>query len=540
MSISKISSLLALSLISSPLSTTVAAPTHTKTISISSPSKEPSYRTSTRRMNHLLATPPMLQPSINHDISALPAHIQPPSSHHIDASLPSEEDCDQVVGIYGNILYPEDQELAQESKIFNWIKDHSKNSNTPFPLSIEELTEISLFALKHFPFSQLISKYFTKCTQDYLQEGQSLEIALENAKQKTLIWSQEVIQDIPTFTGRHKILIARLTQCASQIEKTTHHATKIIQQNPEKAFQSLEEKKSEQIEAPFTWDMRTNVFKQLIDKVISASPNSPCFLALQEVTPQALNDLKQTLVERDLQWISVNNISGEMTLAPREEKVLGEATAFTSTIALSRDLEVLKIKLGDLPTESGSIRKILGVRVRNSHTNKVFTIFTTHTDHQIQNDIYMRTAAKIHEFAINFFQDAPDEQQFVIGGDLNVFDQLGGGQYIERLRKLFAGSKDFRETDYYAPTPIAWSSFIGRPEDPFASQIFEDGILDPNSLDQLIVGSGIELQSAAREAAVYNESGKLLDYYTEKDEYIANLQKRICFSDHFFNIVRFK
>ena len=64
--------------------------------------------------------------------------------------------------------------------------------------------------------------------------------------------------------------------------------------------------------------------------------------------------------------------------------------------------------------------------------------------------------------------------------------------------------------------------------------------MDPNALDQVIVGNGITLQSAAREAAVYNESGKLLDYYKERDEYIVNLQKRITFSDHFFSIVRFK
>jgi hypothetical protein len=510
MSDKKISALLALSLLSAP---------------ITLPASAPSY-------NHTSTSVSALQEQA--------AYIRPSSANHIDAPLPLEMSSDQVVGIYGNILYPEDQELAQKKKLFDWIEAYSKNSSIPFPLSPEELNDISLYRLERFPFSQMISKHFATRIQDLLLDDQSLESSLEKASQETLIWSQEIVQKIPTLEGRYEVLIARLIQCANQAEQTVNNAAKIIRENPKEALQSLLEKRSELIGPPFIWDMRTGVFKQIIDKVISLSPNSPYFLALQEVTPQALSDLKQTLADRDLQWISFNNVSGKETLPPRQEEVLGEATGFTSTLALSRDLEVLKVDLGDLPTESGSVRKILGVRVRNTHSNEIFTVFSTHTDHKIQNDIYARTAAKIHEFATRFFQDAPNEQRFVIGGDLNVFEQLEGDKYVEKLRELFTGSKDFRETDYYAPTPIAWNSFIGRSEDPFSPRISKDGIMEPNGLDQVIVGNGIELQSAAREAAVYNESGKLLDYYKERDEYIANLQKRITFSDHFFSIVRFK
>lgn len=64
--------------------------------------------------------------------------------------------------------------------------------------------------------------------------------------------------------------------------------------------------------------------------------------------------------------------------------------------------------------------------------------------------------------------------------------------------------------------------------------------MEPNAFDHVIVGNGIKLQSAAREAAVYNEWGELLDYYKERDEYMENLQNRITFSDHFFNIIRFE
>jgi hypothetical protein len=178
--------------------------------------------------------------------------------------------------------------------------------------------------------------------------------------------------------------------------------------------------------------------------------------------------------------------------------------------------------------------------VRNIHTNETFNLFTTHTDHKIQNDIYARTAAKIHEFATRFFSDAPTQQRFVIGGDLNVFEQLGGANYLERLRELFPYAQDFRETDYYAPNPIAWSSYIGRPDDTYSARIAKDGVIEPSALDHILVGNGVALQSSGREAAIYNESGQLLDYYNARDEYLANLQKRITFSDHLFNIVRFK
>ncbi len=460
-------------------------------------------------------------------------YIHPPLANHIDAPLPQITTSDQVLGIYGNILYPQDKEEIEQKKLADWIEAYSKDSSVPFPLSKEDLSDISLYILERFPL-KTIRSYFANQVEDKLARGQSLKTALENAGQETLIRAhlyKEIAEKIPSWEGRAEILTKKFIECRAYVEQI------ISQDNP---HEILQQRSNDLIKAPFTWDMRLQVFKQMMDKVISTSPNSPYFLALQEVTPQALNDLKKTLANRDLQWISFNNMSGKETLAPQQEKILGEATAFTSTIALSPNLEVLKIELGDLPTESGSIRKILGVRVKNTHTEEVFNLFTTHTDHQIQNDIYVRTAIKIHEFATQFFQDAQAEKRFVIGGDLNAFNGLGGDKYIEKLRALFIQSQDFRETDYYAPNPIVWSSFIGRYDDEYSARIAEEGIVEPSALDHIIAGNGIQLQSAAREALVYNDSGKLLDYYEEKDEYIENLQKRITFSDHFFNIIRFK
>jgi len=540
MSDHKISALLALSLISAPLALPASAssynPAKTATSTISSETTTSFQRASTRRMKHLLAATPVLQ-SLSTQVR-LQDYIHPSLANHIDAPLPQVTASDQVVGIYGNILYPQDREQIQQEKLTDWIEAYSKDSNTPFPLSSEDLNDISLYILDRFP-SAITYRYFATQVRTALSAGSPLENALEKARQETLIRAalyKEMVHNIPAWEGRCEVLTGKLVECADQIEKIIDRDTKMIRANP---TETLQQTSSDLIEPPFTWDMRTQVFKQMIDKVVSTSPNSPYFLALQEVTPQALSDLKKTFADRDLQWISFNNMSGKETLSPGQEDVLGEATGFTSTLALSRDLEVLKVELGDLPTESGSVRKILGVRVRNTHTNETFNLFSTHTDHKIQNDIYARTAAKIHEFATRFFSDAPTEQRFVIGGDLNAFEGSGGDKYIERLRELFTGSQDFRETDYYAPTPIAWSSFIGRYDDTYSGRIAKDGIVEPSALDHIIVGNGVELQSAGREAGVYNDSGRLLDYYKERDEYIANLQNRITFSDHFFNIVRF-
>lgn len=545
MSDHKISALLALSLISSPIALPASAPSYTKTVSstILSETTPSSQRASLRRMKHLLATMPGLQslsPKVSEPVAApLQEYIQPSLANHIDAPLPQVTASDQVVGIYGNILYPQDKEQIQQKKLTDWIEAYSKDSNAPFPLSPEDLNDISLYILDRFPLGT-IHRYFAAQVQQALIAGQSLESALGKAREETLIRAnlyREMVHHIPKWEGRCEVLIAKLIECADGVEQIVDRDAKRMRANP---MEALQQTSSDLIEPPFTWEMRTQVFKQMIDKVISASPNSPYFLALQEVTPQALSDLKKTFAERDLQWISLNNISGKETLPPQHEEILGEATGFTSTLALSRDLEVLKVELGDLPTESGSVRKILGVRMRNTHTNETFNLFSTHTDHKIQNDIYARTADKIHEFATQFFSDASTEQRFVIGGDLNAFEGSGGDKYIERLRELFTESQDFRETDYYAPNLIAWSSFIGRYDDTYSGRIAKDGIVEPSALDHIIVGNGVELQSAGREAAVYTDSGQLLDYYKERDEYIANLQKRITFSDHFFNIIRFK
>jgi hypothetical protein len=521
----KIATLLGISLLTTPLLPLQSSPSSSSHAQeVTSPS---SWRASVRKMKAQLAS-----------------YIQPSQANYIDAPLPQTDAADAITGIYGNILYPQDREQAQQKRISDWIAANEKDASIPFPLSEEEISNISLYR-----FDRLIVKTyrhsFIEDVQIHLSKGSTLESAMAQASDEAMIRAEryrEIATRIPQWAGRAEVLAVKLTECADRAKKILESDIKIIQKNPETALQTLLEQTTiEQIQAPYTWEMRTQVFNQLVEKVASLAPNSPYFLALQEVTPQALGDLKKTLAERNLQWISLNNKTRKATLAPGCEEILGEAGAFTSTIALSPGLEVLKVELGDLPTESNSERKILGVRVRNTHTGEITTIFTTHTDHEIRNDLYAKTAVKLHDFATRFFADAPESaERYVLGGDLNAFEQLGGADYIEKLRTLFAGSQDFRETDYFAPQPIAWSSFIGRPGDAFAASIAEDGTLAPNALDHLIAGSSIKLQQASRQAAVYDESGQLLDYYQDRERYMESLKKRITLSDHFFNIVRFK
>ena len=475
---------------------------------------------------------------------SLPVHIYPPLANYIDAPLPQITASDQVVGIYLNILYAQDKEQIQQKKLRDWIESIAEDSSIPFSFSPEESKDFALYILDGFPLS-MMRHYFAESVCKSLVNGQFLENALAKAKYETLrlaLVYRMAAQKISNWEGRGEILIKKLLECADQASQIIEQETVAIREKQDEALrQILNTTVIDLIKPPFTWDIRIQVLKQMIDKITSSSSNSSYFLALQEVTPQVLSDLKKMFAYRNLQWISFNNISGQRTLAPQQEEVLGEAVEYTSTIALSPGLEILKVELGDLPTESDHMRKILGMRIRDTHTNKIFNIFTTHTDYKIQNNIYERTASKIYEFVMQFFQDdLVNDKRFLIGGDLNSFDGQGGEKYIEKLRGLFAGSRDFRETDYHAPYPIACSSFIGRYEDTYIGRIAKDGIMEPNALDHIIVGNKIELHSSAREAMVYDNLGKLLDYYEERDKYMTNLQKGITFSDHFVNIIRFK
>ena len=98
---------------------------------------------------------------------------------------------------------------------------------------------------------------------------------------------------------------------------------------------------------------------------------------------------------------------------------------------------------------------------------------------------------------------------------------------------------DYRETDFYAPSPIAWSTFLGRPDDSFRAEFREDGTVDPNALDQILL-QRLKAVASLREACVYDDEGNLLNYYDDPARYVEFLKKRFTVSDHLMNVVLFE
>lgn len=471
------------------------------------------------------------------------SYICPRLSRHFDAPLPLMNDKDQLLGIYGNILYPQDKEMELQKELYSWMKEcHNTQTPSPCPINAKEMTQISVYMLERFP-KKAARVYFAEHLKTSLANEAPFSEALlqaTNATESFIKMFSTTASQFPQDVYQHRVLAKAFQTCVNglndQISRYGHYLGKLPNEDRN---EHLLKEQFELINPSFSWDLRLKVFRQAVEKMQESSPSSPYFLALQEVTPEALSGLKKTLADKNLQWISFNNLSNQPTLNQAEEKVAGEATNFTSTIALSQDLEILKTDLGDLPSESGSLRRILGVRVRNKHSNQTYNLFTTHTDHVTNNNLYKRTAKKIHEFASQFLQGQSDRGKIVLGGDLNAFEDKGGEDYLKELKALFKSSKDFRETAYYAPPQTAWSTYIGRPGAPNIPKITRDGSLEKNALDHILVGPDIKLESAAKEALVYDDSGNLLDYHQHRAVYIANLLKRQTFSDHLFNIVRF-
>jgi hypothetical protein len=112
-------------------------------------------------------------------------YICPPLANYIDAPLPQVTTSDQLVGIYLNILYPEDNEKLQKKKLADWIESFGKNSDTPFPFSSEEINDLAIYILNEFPLN-ISRRYFAEIIHQSLADGYPLETALVNAKEKTL------------------------------------------------------------------------------------------------------------------------------------------------------------------------------------------------------------------------------------------------------------------------------------------------------------------------------------------------------------------
>ena len=147
MSAHKISTLLALSLISSPIASSVSIPSYNNQTKAVPSENTSSQRAAARRMRHQLYHSQPQTLNLEHAKVPTPVlqdYIRPPLATLIEAPLPEVTASDQVVGIYGNILYPQDKEQIQQQKLTNWIEAYSKDSNVPFPLSPEDFNDISV------------------------------------------------------------------------------------------------------------------------------------------------------------------------------------------------------------------------------------------------------------------------------------------------------------------------------------------------------------------------------------------------------------
>jgi hypothetical protein len=292
----------------------------------------------------------------------------------------------------------------------------------------------------------------------------------------------------------------------------------------------------EQLLARF--DNRRKVMVQEIKNIRDKVLQGASFLALQEATPDAVVELKEDLKDVYPTWISFNNVTDKLTELVDEEEVFGEFSTFTSTLALSPELQVQRHALANLPSTSGiHQRKILGVEVLNTKTDRKFAIFTTHTEHIPAS--YHDTVVKVHEFVRDFVGQNSD-LPIVFGGDLNAFEGAAGGEkFIQEMREgPFAGGADYREGDqFFVHKSIADSTYIGM-EGVDSRYKFNDGILAPNAFDHILT-KNVTVICGTRSAVVYDEQGRIVDPYLQAELYQERLERRKTASDHFLNAVIF-
>jgi hypothetical protein len=252
-----------------------------------------------------------------------------------------------------------------------------------------------------------------------------------------------------------------------------------------------------------------------------------------------LEDLKKVFPH--LQWISYNTTTGEETQYSNHEEHLGEFLSFTVTLALSPGLQVVRIQHEELPFVSGSPRRILGVEVFHQELKKHFAIFTVHTDYLVKDQLYERNVESISSFVEKF---AGNRLPFIFGGDLNAFENIGGGMYIKNLQQSgpFNGSIDYRQGPFFAFPSVADSTFLGHILDSFKMPLEEkDGlpIVQANALDHIFL-KDLTIIFSTRDAGVYDEKGHYVDPYEDVETYKKRLVQRKTASDHFLNAVLFR
>jgi len=496
-------------------------------------------------------------------LNAMINYIHPENSKPIDNPLPVMTDPSLVTAIYYNVLFPQERQNQHRLTLLNFFYDSLVGENPNF-LTQEQLETLTEYPLTSTPKKALILQH-ANYTLAEVQKGKSIEEALSIAQNMLeqndfpaykkifgkLIELQSQVPNSPSYK-RYTLLINAVQDCIDKCEivlkEEKNQITLEFTKNQNDGIKLLEKtKKRERTEKivkkatdPELFENRLKVIQQAVNNILDKTPNAATILAFQEATPDAVEEMKTCWSDRNFTWISINNTSDKPTEVKSKESVLGESSSFTSTLALSRTLQVEEVALGALPSPSGSVRKILGVKAFNTNTGKPLAIFTTHTDHDTKDDLYHKTTVAIHNFVTNFLMDTPDMPR-VFGGDLNAFETSGAAEFIHELRQgPFAGGQDYREGEnFYVPSSITDTTFLGRERDRYRAEILPDGKFTANALDHILT-KHVEVIAGTRSAAVYDESGMLVDPYRQPKLHQQLLIQRKTASDHLLNAVVFR
>lgn len=481
------------------------------------------------------------------------SYIKPENFDYIQSNPPLYEGLNAVLGLYYNVLYPEEHQIEEQNIISAWLR----KSDEGFPFNDLKFSKTAPFFLGRTPIT-VLEGLFAEQVLYQIQEGKPLKEAFELAldhleklvipiyfKKAEIVWEKMQNEDRVLIKERYRILHHALMSCYQDPEKELAHCKKnyLDHQDQKSLYLLLEAaiQRGKKLNLPESnrWDHRITSLKQTINKVIEQAPNVPYFLALQEVTPQSLEDLKREFP--GLNWISYNTTTGKETRNAGEEKILGEFLSFTATLGISPELQVMRVELGPLPSVSGSLRRILGVEVFHKKEQRHFAIFTVHTDYLVQENLYESNVQSISQFVDKFI--AKGSLPFICGGDLNAFEGNGGNEYIQDLKKHgpFISCKDYREGPFYCPSPIAYSTFLGHVLDSFKALIEEKNgavVIEANALDHIFL-KNLNIIFSTREAGVYDVKGNLVDPYTMSEQFNQRLAERKTASDHFLNAVLF-
>jgi endonuclease/exonuclease/phosphatase family metal-dependent hydrolase len=482
----------------------------------------------------------------------LPFYIKPENFEYIAQNPEPYLENKKILGIYYNVLYPEEHQVFEQNAICAWLQDFNDDA---FPFEEQRFVDAAPFFLGRTP-ANVFEGLFAEKVWENLENGFSLEEALEFAfihikesivpiyeRKATVVNSLKDRETNNSLKVRYETLFNALQNCFANSEKELSYAKqKYLDHKHDGLLDSLLQGsmiKKRQLELPESnhWSRRIISIKETIEKVKSYAPNSPYFLALQEVTPQSYQDLK--LKFPDLNWISYNTTTKEETRHSGKEKVVGEFLSFTATLGLSQGLEVINITHEDLPSVSGSLRRILGVEVYHEASQKKFVIFTIHTDYLVKDNLYEKNVESI----AGFVQKVAGNLPFICGGDFNAFEDVGGESYIANLKASapFVNSIDYRSAPFYCPSPIAYSTFLGHVLDTFKAPFEEKAgnlrVL-PNALDHIFL-KDLNADFSLREAGVYDKRGHIIDPYERPQEFMEGLKERKTASDHFLNAVLF-